>query len=71
MRNVFREYRQGLLSWDEAFAIANNSATKASPDTEYWVEQMESLGVDAACRIMDMLGYKQDNTGNYFKVDIP
>ena len=70
MRNVFNEYRQGLLSWDAAFAIANNSAAIDSADTEYWVEQMESLGVDAGCRIMDMLVYKQDKDGKFFKIDI-
>ena len=70
MRNVFEEYRQGILRWDAAFAIANNSAATATEHTDYWADQMDSLAVDAACRIMDMLGYKQNQNGEYFKIDI-
>ena len=33
-RDLFKEYRQGLLSWDEAFCIANNLAATASADIE-------------------------------------
>ena len=57
MRDVFKEYRQGLISWDEAFATANNIAATASStpgipleETEYWTKQMESL---ATSRHMD------------------
>ena len=67
MRNVFEEYRQNLISWDEAFAIANNNAAASTLDTDYWADQMESLGIDAAERIMTLLGYKQNDEGTYFK----
>ncbi len=74
MRDVFKEYRQGLISWDEAFAIANNMAATASenpcsPDgeTDYWADQMDSLGGDAAEHLMKLLGYKQNENGIYFK----
>ena len=72
MRDVFKEYRQGLLSWDEAYATANNVLASEELDTtteetEHWASQMESLGVDAAEHLMTLLGYKQDNSGIYFK----
>ena len=63
MRNVFEEYRQGLISWDEAFFIANNNAATSTMDTDFWADQMESLGVDAAVQIMELLGYKSDYDG--------
>ena len=65
MRNVFEEYRQGLISWDEAFFIANNSAAASTMDTDYWADQMESLGVDAAVQIMELIGYESDSEGIY------
>lgn len=73
-RDLFKEYRQGLLSWDEAFCIANNLAATASADIEledgevdFYASQMESLGVDAAEHLMKLLGYTQDGSGIYFK----
>ena len=67
MRNVFEEYRQGLISWDEAFFIANNNAATSTMDTDYWADQMDSLGVDAAVQIMELLGYKSNSEGIYSK----
>ena len=67
MRNVFEEYRQGLISWDEAFFIANNNAATSTMDTDYWADQMDSLGVDAAIQIMELLGYKSNQEGVYSK----
>ena len=67
MRNVFEEYRQGLITWDTAFAIANNNAAIPSSQTDYWADQMDSLGVDIAELIMKRLGYKQNLDGIYFK----
>lgn len=67
MRDVFREYREGFISWDEAFAIANNNAATITPETDYWAKQMENLGVDADVHIMDLIGYKQNDKGIYFK----
>ena len=76
MRDVFKEYRQGLLSWDEAFCIANNLAATACTEavndeieTEFYTKQMESLGVDAAEQIMKLLGHKEDDSGIYYKPD--
>ena len=66
MRNVFEEYRQGLITWDKAFAIANNNAAKPTSQTDYWADQMESLGVDMAELVMTLLGYKQNLDGTYF-----
>lgn len=78
MRDVFKEYRQGLISWDEAFATANNIAATTSEscalppeETDYWASQMESLAVDMACSIMKTLGYKQNESGAYFKPGEP
>jgi len=65
MRDVFKEYRQGLISWDEAFFIANNNAAACSGDTDFWADQMDSLGCDAAVKNMEFLGYKRDEEGVY------
>lgn len=74
MRNVFEEYRKGQISWDEAYRIANNLAATASGDIEleegevdFYAGQMESLGIDAAEKLMDLLGYAQDKDGLYYK----
>ena len=73
MRDPYAEYKAGLISWDKAYAIANNNAAKLSnlPNTEeevdYWCEQMESLAVEAACSMMTLLGYKEDEDGAYYK----
>lgn len=74
MRDVYREYKKGKISWDEAFATANNVAASASEDieledgeVEFYASQMESLGVDAAEKLMELLGYKQDHSGVYYK----
>ena len=65
MRDVYKEYKQGLINWDEAFMIANNNAASMESDTEFWAAQMDSLGCDAAVYIMKLLGYKQDDVGMY------
>lgn len=70
MRNVFEEYRQNLISWDEAYAIANNNAASSNLDTDYWADQMESLGVDAAEHLMTLLGYKQNDEGKYYMLGV-
>ena len=68
MRNVFKEYRQGLISWDKAFRIANNMAAKGSSNTDYWADQMDSLGCDAAEQLMkSKYGYKQNSEGLFYK----
>ena len=74
MRDVFSEYLAGQISWDEAYAIANNIAATASDDIEleegevdFYAKQMESLGVEAAGKLMDLLGYTQDSIGIYHK----
>ena len=68
MRNVFEEYRQGLISWDKAFRIANNNAAKGLRNTEYWAAQMESLGCDAAEQLMkSKYGYKENAEGMFYK----
>ena len=73
MRDVYKEYRQGLITWDKAYLIANNIAATAASnpetpfeETDYWAKQMESLGVDAAEHFMRMLGYKQNDEGVFF-----
>ena len=72
LRDPFMEYRKGRISWDKAYAIANNNAALLSSaenppaeEVEYWCKQMESLAVDAAGRIMTMLGYKESEDGMY------
>ena len=74
MRDPFVEYRKGLLSWDEAYCLANNMAattsdsiTTESSEVDYWASQMESLAVDLAENLMKTLGYKQNDAGAYFK----
>ena len=66
MRDVYKEYKQGLISWDEAYLIANNNAATMK-DTDYWTKQMESLGVDMADCIMKQLGYKENQDGTFYK----
>ncbi len=70
MRDLYSEYKIGLISWDTAYFIANNLAATISEnpsieyaETDYWAKQMESLGIDAAERIMSLLGYTQDENG--------
>ena len=77
MRDVYSEYKDGLISWDEAYLIANNNAATLSNKLntpqeviEFWVQQMESLGVDAADNIMKSLGYVEDFTGVLSKSNI-
>lgn len=67
MRNVYKEYKQGLISWDKAFCIANNKAALGKGDTDYWADQMDSLGCDAAEKLMAMLGYTHGEDGIYLK----
>ncbi len=74
MRDVYREYVEGQITWDEAYAIANNLAATASEDPEseqaevdWYASQMESLAVDAAEHLMKLLGYRQDSIGVYSK----
>ena len=74
MRDVYKEYRQGLISWEEAYFTANNIAATASSnpelpfeETDYWASQMESLGVDAAEQLMLLLGYTQNADGLFSK----
>lgn len=77
MRDVYSEYKQGLISWEEAYLIANNKAATLSNRLntsqeviEFWVQQMESLGVDAADSIMKSLGYTENFVGEYYKPNI-
>ena len=74
MRNVYKEYLQGKITWDEAYATANNIAatTSSIPGTkeeevEWWANQMDSLRQDAAEHLMKLLGYKEDSMGVYSK----
>lgn len=72
MRDVFEEYKMGLITWDEAYRIANNNAATAadvgnSDEVDYWVKMMNDLGVDLAEQFMKMLGYKQNDDGAFFK----
>ena len=72
MRDVYAEYRQGMISWEEAYFTANNIAATVSNnpnnqvETDYWATQMESLAVDAAESLMKMLGYSQREDGVFF-----
>ena len=74
MRDLYKEYKQGVISWDEAYFTANNLAATVSDnpalpfdETDYWARQMESLGIDAAEKVMKLLGYKQGDDGVFFK----
>ena len=74
MRDVYSEYKDGKLTWVEAYLIANNNAASLSnklntpqEEVEYWVQQMESLGVDIADSYMRSLGYVEDFAGVYSK----
>lgn len=76
-RNVYKEYKQGLICWDEAYKIAsNNAATTVDDDlpgaapieeTEYWTEQMDFLAESLAESFMETLGYYRDKKGIYTK----
>ena len=73
MRDVYKEYRQGKITWEEAYFTANNIAATVSnmpgkeEETEYWARQMESLGVDLAETEMKKLGYSQNSDGIFSK----
>ena len=75
MRDIYAEYRQGLITWEEAYLTANNLAATVScipgkiEETDYWASQMESLGVDLAEKMMKKLGYRQREDGVFFKYD--
>ena len=59
MRDVFKEYKQGKISWDKAFCIANNKASLCNENTDYWADQMDSLGCEAAEQLVPELDFKQ------------
>ena len=75
MRDIYAEYKQGLISWDEAYFTANNLAATASSsptapkgETEYWCRQMESLAIDAVEMLMKKVyGYNQNKDGLFYK----
>lgn len=73
MRDVYKEYKQGLISWGEAYLTANNLAALSSDgfmpteETEYWCKQMESLGIETAEEKMNMLGYEKDQRGVFYQ----
>ena len=74
MRDVYKEYKLGTISWEEAYLTANNMAATVSSipeipyeETEYWARQMESLGIDASEIIMKQLGYKQTKNGLFHR----
>ena len=76
MRDVYAEYKKGLISWEEAYFIANNIAatTSSNPtlppeETDYWCRQMESLGIDAAEALMKSIGYSQLDNGLFYKTE--
>lgn len=75
MRDVYAEYRQGKITWEEAYFTANNIAATVSgipnsqDETDYWASQMESLGVDLAEQRMKELGYAQDKDGVFYKTE--
>lgn len=72
MRDLYKEYKQGLISWEEAYLAANNLAANASSsimppeETDYWCRQMESLAIEAADEKMKMLGYEKDHSGVFY-----
>ena len=67
MRDVYKEYKQGLISWDKAYFIANNEAALCKGNTDYWADQMDSLGCEAAERLMAMLGYTHGDEDIFIK----
>lgn len=73
MRDVYKEYRQGKITWEEAYFTANNIAATVSnvpgnqEETDYWARQMESLGVDLAEMKMKELGYSQRADGVFVR----
>ncbi len=71
MRDPFEEYKMGLITWDEAYRIANNNAATAADvgndEVDYWIHEMNDLGVELAEQFMKTLGYKQNDDGAFFK----
>ena len=47
--------------------VLDKSFSSDDAEVEFYAKQMESLGVDLACSLMTALGYKQDNSGVYYK----
>lgn len=75
MRDLYAEYRHGLITWEEAYFTANNLAATVSDipgkieETDYWASQMERLGVDLAELMMKKIGYNQREDGVFFKCE--
>lgn len=67
MRDVYKEYKQGLISWDIAYFTANNEAALCKGNVDYWADQMDSLGCEAAEHLMSMLGYTHGDEGIFIK----
>ena len=73
MRDLFKEYRLGLISWEEAFITANNLSANSSisaasyEETDYWASKLERLSFDISEQIIARLGYVEDNNGLYHK----
>ena len=62
MRNVVKEYDDGLLTWEEAYFIATNEAAYHIDEKEVlsWFDQVNSLAIRLADNRMKELGYVLD-----------
>ena len=66
---MFIQNTKRVLSLGKAASLSNKLNTPQEV-VEFWVQQMESLGVDAADDIMKSLGYVEDLTGVLHKTNI-
>ena len=75
MRDVYKEYVDGKITWEKAYLIANNNAAStaclispsAPSEVDYWAGQMEDLAVALAAEKMKELGYEENSKGELFR----
>ena len=59
--------RTGIFSANNIATLASSVPGTLYAETDFWISQMENLGVDAAEMIMKLLGYKQTEEGVFFR----
>ena len=62
MRDVVKEYDDGLLTWEEAYFIASNESAydNDEEEAEHWFDQANTLALRLADSKMKELGYVLD-----------
>ena len=68
MEDLFKMYRRGLISWEDAYVKAYNRMVEASEEkssevVDYWASQVQSLAEEVANQHIKDLGYVETQEG--------